>query len=280
MMEIFIPNANSRETYFTMHNIREAHRYSKGKGVKVGVIDWLFATDDNKSLYAGTVDLIGEPHLLHESSGHGLWMATVLREIAPECEIYAINAVTYDSDEIRSELFGSAIDWAIENDIDVLTHSHMKLNAEFTDEAISRAAKHGIITTFIHNDHPDNIWCGGCIPYYGQGFSRVPDINIYHYDYNHLFIEQYEKYTDKINKGERIDSGNDIPYFSISSTSPVTGGFAAILKSIKPSLTPSECKEILINTSYPINERIGEHWYDIDVCPRVADIGKAVKSII
>ena len=275
MKEIFIPNANSRETYFTMHNIREAHRYSKGKGVKVGVIDWLFAADDNKSLYAGTVDLTGESYLLHESNGHGLWMATVLREIAPECEIYAINAVLYDSDEIRNELFVFAIDWAIENGIDILTYSHMKLNAELTGEAISKAVQNGIITTFIHNENPDNIWCGGCMPYYGQGFSREPDINIYHYDYNHLFIEQYEKYKD-----ENIKSGNDIPYFSFSSMSPVTGGFVAILKSIKPSLTPSECKKILMNTSYPINERIGEHWYDIDVCPRAADIGKAVKSII
>jgi len=256
MTEIFIPNANSRETYFTMHNIREAHKYSKGKGVKVGVIDWLF---DN---------------------GHGLWMASVLREIAPECEIHTINAVSYESDEIRNNLFVSAIDWAIENGMDVLTYSHMKLNAELTGEAISKAVRHGITTTFIHNDHPDNIWCGGCMPYYGQGFSREPDINIYHYDYNQLFISQYESYADKIARGEHIGSGNDIPYFSISSTSAVTGGFVAILKSIKPSLTPSECKEILMNTSYPITERIGEHWYDIDVCPRVADIGKAVKSII
>ena len=53
MSEIFFSNANSRQTYFTLHNIKAAHALASGKGVKVGVIDWLFAYSENQTLYSG-----------------------------------------------------------------------------------------------------------------------------------------------------------------------------------------------------------------------------------
>jgi len=39
---IRFPNANSRQTYFTIHNIWEAWEISKGAGVKVGILDHSF----------------------------------------------------------------------------------------------------------------------------------------------------------------------------------------------------------------------------------------------
>ena len=50
-------NANSRDTYFTIHKIQGAHKYSTGKDVRIGIIDWLFAYDDNHRLYSGCVDI-------------------------------------------------------------------------------------------------------------------------------------------------------------------------------------------------------------------------------
>jgi membrane-anchored mycosin MYCP len=38
------PNANSRQTYFTVHHIREAWETSRGAGVKVGILDHSFGT--------------------------------------------------------------------------------------------------------------------------------------------------------------------------------------------------------------------------------------------
>ena len=37
--EIYFGNANSRQTYFTLHNIARAHEKAKGRGVKVGIMD-------------------------------------------------------------------------------------------------------------------------------------------------------------------------------------------------------------------------------------------------
>jgi hypothetical protein len=49
-------NANSRDTYFTVHNVKEAHMLSKGKGVKGGIIKYedsktVEEQDDKRSKY-------------------------------------------------------------------------------------------------------------------------------------------------------------------------------------------------------------------------------------
>ncbi|HWT75003.1 MAG TPA: hypothetical protein VN258_09845 [Mobilitalea sp.] len=169
IFNIFFPNANSRETYFTIHNIKTAHLYGKGKGVKVGIIDWLFGIDRYKPLYHGFVDVTNsEPEVLN-SAEHGYWMASVLKEIAPECEIHAINACNNvnPDEELRLGYLEAAIDWAIENNIDILTYSQAnfsKGNINRRNQAIKKAAEQNIITTFIHCDSTDNLWPYGCYP--------------------------------------------------------------------------------------------------------------------
>lgn len=282
--EIFFNNANSRDTYFTIHNIKKAQNVSKGKGIKVGIIDWLFAYNNNKSLYSGCADISGESQCLYEHNGHGLMMATTLREIAPECEIYALNSTfCNENGEVnRIEFFENAIAWAIENKIDVLTYSNAAFigdDKERANRAVEKAVQNGLITTFIHNDSQHNIWPYGCFSFNNnQGFIRTPDVNVYHFDYNALFIPIYQRYIKEIEACNKIRSGNDLPYFSFSSMSIVLAGFIAILKSINPSLTSKDCKKLLISTSYEISQQ-GENWYDLNPCEHIVDIAKAVNEL-
>lgn len=285
--EIYFGNANSRQTYFTLHNIARAHEKANGRGVKVGIMDWLFGGDENKGLYAGYADVSEHPELLYEAAGHGLMMATTLREIAPECEIYAINAVVYGEggEELRLSHFEKGIQWAIENGMDVLTYSHAAFMGEDrvrAHAAVRRAVENGITTTFIHNDSEYNIFPYGCMEGMGygvrEGFSRKPDLNILHFDYNSLLLSMYEKYSNALKAGEPIRSGDMVPFFSFSSMSVVLGGFAAIIKQLRPDFQPSQIKELLVWTSYRIETK-GQNWYDINPCERVADIGKAVDEL-
>ncbi|MHB8963492.1 MAG: hypothetical protein ACYC5K_10105, partial [Saccharofermentanales bacterium] len=101
---------------------------------------------------------------------------------------------------------------------------------------------------------------------------------IYHFDYNTLVLPIYERYLEKIKSGERITSGNDLPYFSFSSMSVVLGGFVALLKSVDKSLNDIKVKNLLISTSYPIVEQ-GDSWHDLNPCEHVVDIGKAVSAL-
>ena len=271
---IHFKNANSRDTYFTIHNVKEAQGISKGKGIKVGILDHFFGYKNHKDFYTAGADFIHKPDSLNDTEEHGYWMADVLKEIAPDCEVYALNTADGDEDK-RVTAMIKAIDYAIKNHIDVLTYSQSPIsdkNRKRFDEAINRAVKHNIVTTFIHYDNPNNIWPGQIAPSEKQEEGkRKPDFSVLQYDYNTLLLDTYDKY--KKNKKD-IKSGDDIPYFSISSTSPVTAGFIAILKGINNKLTPDEYRQILKKTSYETTFKSPFSGKEAK-CKEVVDIGKA-----
>jgi hypothetical protein len=266
---LYFPNANSRPTYFTIHNVHEAWVISKGEGIKVGILDHSFGYDVHKDLYAGGKNFqAGEwGESFHNVSHHGFWMASTLREIAPSVEIYALG--TYSSNESdKVDAMIQAINWAIANNIDVLTYSATRFSPENClrlDSCVDRAIAKGIVTTFIHYPHPDNIlptWLG---PMTGDD-DREPDVNILHYDYSVVFTKPYANWMQD---GE---AAGYRPFLSLSSTSPVTAGFVAMLKSVHPNLTPIELKRILMETSRAT-------VFEGMESPRTVDIGAAIRSV-
>jgi len=266
---IRFPNANSRQTYFTIHNIWEAWEFSKGAGVKVGILDHSFGFGKHEGLYAGgqnfQTDEWGE--YFSESSHHGFFMASTLREVAPEVEIYALG--TYSSDEMaRVDAMVRAIDWAIEHDLDVITYSARRFSLENRpglDAAVDRALAHGIVITFIHYPHPGNLFPTWLGPRSGDD-EREPDVNILHYDYSLIFTERYLDWQ------ERGKESGYRPYLSISSTSPVTAAFVAMLKSVRPDLTPADIKRILMETARPLT-------FEGYEAPRAVDAAAALRSL-
>lgn len=157
---LVFPGANSRETYFTMHNIKEAQAISQGKGCKIGILDHSFGMAVHPKLYAGGKNFV------------------------------------------------------IDND-------------EFL--------------TFIHTEYPSNILPTGL--WGGLEDGREPDVNVLQYDYTVTRVEGWDK--DKTN----------LPFFSVSSMSPVVGGVVALMKSLRPDLYPGDCQKIIRETSHPMNYR-------------------------
>lgn len=245
-------NANSRDTYFTMHKIKEAQSLSKGSNIKVGILDHSFAIDLHKNMYTGGQNFATKGDIfLKKRQWHGFWMANTLREIAPEVQIYALNVKDFEPNQNTLALVKpviDAIDWAISNKLDIITYSHPAFSGEAKSllfSALDRAYNAGLITVFIHTGHEKNILPWGLWP--GKSGGREPDLNILHYDYNIVFIHNYYESIES-NKSNRDDI-----FTSVSSTAPVVAGVIALMKSLKPELTRSECKKILIETSYCIN---------------------------
>ena len=266
---LYFPNANSRPTYFTIHNVHEAWAISKGEGVKVGILDHSFGYDVHKDLYAGGNNFQKGDwgKSFYNESHHGFWMASTLHEIAPDAEIYALG--TYSSDESdKVDAMIQAIDWAIVNNLDVLTYSAARFspdNRVRLDSSVDRALAKGIVTTFIHYPHPGNIlptWLG---PMTGDD-DREPDLNILHYDYSVVFTKQY---ADWMQHGT---ASGYRPFLSLSSTSPVTAGFVALLKSVRPDLKPTELKRILMETSRAT-------IFEGKESPRTVDIAASIRSV-
>lgn len=271
-------NANSRDTYFTIHSVKQAHNISRGKGIKVGILDHYFGYEEHKDLYKNAIDFLNNSESLNKISEHGYWMATVLREIAPECEIYCFNTLDSSNEDNKVTAMIKAIDWAIENHIDILTYSDAPIserNRQRFDEAVNKAVKYNIVTTFIHYDNPNNLWINGMFSSSDMNSKREPDLNVLHYDYNSLRMNNYEKYLKLKNN---ISGGDNIPYFSLSSTSPVAAGFLAILKGVNNKLAPNDYKDILIKTSYKMTFKDPFTFKEAE-CPYVVDMEEAVNYI-
>lgn len=265
---LYFPDANSRPTYFSIHRLAEAWATSRGAGVKVGILDHSFGFKVHPGLYAGGKNFqTGEWGESFDSvSHHGSWMARTLREVAPDVEIYALG--TYASDEAqRVDAMIAAIDWAVENGLDVLTYSATRFSPEQRprlDEAVDRALAHGVAVVFIHYPHPGNIlptWLG---PRSGDD-EREPDLNVLQYDYSVVFTQRYGEWMEK------GDSSGYRPFLSISSTSPVTAGVYAMVKSLRPELGPAEIRRLLMETSRSME-------FEGHTAPRVLDAAAAVAA--
>jgi hypothetical protein len=267
---VVMPGANSRETYFTMHHIKEAQAITKGKGSKVGILDHSFGLALHPDLYAGGRNfVVDSDEFLSKREWHGYWMALVLHEIAPEAKIFALNTHSFKAPESEAEAISKAIDWAIQQKIDVLTYSHAAIDGEqrkILDTALDRAHAAGIVTTFIHTRHPGNIMPTGLFAGFGGDDGREPDLNVLHYDYTVIFLNEYKKQKS----GEK--SWWNPPFQSISSTSPVLGGVVALMRSLRPDITPSQCRRVLRETAHSMT-------FEGEKPPRVLDAFAAVKQV-
>lgn len=269
-----VPDSNSRDNYFTIHNLKEAQKVSKGEGIKVGILDWGFGFLEHDGLYAGGSDFSTWKYHddnFNHTNEHGFWMAQTLKEIAPEAEVYALGTFNPDSEDEWVDSMIEAIGWAQEQKLDILTLSHQAIsekNRGRFDEAVNKAVANGMVTTFIHYDNPNNILPWGIWSDNG-GYKRLPDINIFQYDYNTVFLNNYASIMNDADFNAKYKSEL---YLSVSSMSVVTAGFVAILKGIDNTLTPAQYKEILINTSHPME-------YEGDKAEHVVDIGAAVNAM-
>ncbi len=264
-------DANERETYETVHHFKEAQKISTGKEIKVGIIDKYFGFKKHSDFYSGGKDFTNDSQAFEEIDEHGYWMATTLKEIAPDVKVFALNARSDNRDD-EAQSITDAINWAIENHLNILTYSAESFspkNRDKIDSAVKKAIEHGIVTTFINYPLPENIFPWGLFPYQGNEYSRKPDLNIYHYDFNGLLILIYNRYLES---GRKPRSGDEIPYFSISSMSPVLAGFVAMMMEVKRDLSPDEYKQILIATSK-------EMEYKGKKIEHVVDITKALEYL-
>jgi len=247
-------NANTRDTYESIHHVREAQGTATGRGIKVGILDKYFGYGKHPELYAGGMDFGGDGPAFEQISEHGYWMATTLKEIAPGVEVLALNVRTSDKAREAAAIV-RAIDWAVGQHVKILTYSAEAFGEPYRagiDDAVRRAHERGVVTTFVHYPLEENMLPTGLFPAGTGEEERAADLSIYHFDYNTLLLSVYEKHRKLVEAGARPRSGDEVPYLSISSTSPVLAGFVAMMMEVKGELSPAEYKRVLVETSRTI----------------------------
>ncbi len=232
-------NKKAKTSYYNVHNLIDAQKLSSGKGVKIGVIDWLFG-DEKAVLFDGYVDLTGGGFTCAKE--HGFMMSKTLKEIVPDCQIYAINGISKDiikNDEERAKMILKAVDFATANDIKILTYSQPEIVGKKAKsilcEALKKANKNGIITTFIHCENKHNI---NPVPTSYMGKLKKNMFKIFEYDYSALNPVAYTQWIESKKENNNL-------FLSWSSMAPVLAGFIAMLIELKNSLTKNELVSIL-----------------------------------
>ncbi len=227
-------NKKAQVSYQTVHNFNLLKSKLTGKGVKIGIIDWLFG-DENSFNFAGRVDLTKSGFL--NNCEHGFVMARTLKEIAPDALIYAINGINKEiikDDQKRVEILEKSVLFAIENDIKILTYSHAKITDETAnkklDKVLKMASKNGIITIFLHCENKQNL-CPVSTTYAGKLKSNF--FKIFEYDFSFLNPIAYKKWIES-NKTDNTQ------FLSWSSMAVVLAGFVALMLEKQPKLTQNE----------------------------------------
>ncbi len=140
----------------TLIGAPEAWQGSRGRAVRVGVIDTGIDRNhpDLAARYKGGYDFVNFDDDPQDDNGHGTHVAGTIAAIdndlgvvgvAPEADLYALKALNQNGSGSVQTLV-SAVEWAIDNDLDILS---MSLGSAFSSalelEVFARAEAAGII---------------------------------------------------------------------------------------------------------------------------------------
>ncbi len=106
--------------------------------VKVAILDSgsNLAYKEGISLIDGTVK---------DYNGHGTLMASIIKEVYPNIELYIIKVIGKDGLAINEEAIVLGIEWAISRDVDVINMSLRLKGSEKLHQVIKKAYNKGII---------------------------------------------------------------------------------------------------------------------------------------
>ncbi|MGD2073114.1 MAG: S8 family serine peptidase, partial [Candidatus Thorarchaeota archaeon] len=270
-----------------------------GTGVKVAILDTGidYTHPDLDDVYAGGYDFVSNDNDPRDGCGHGTHCAGIVAAedngqgvigVAPKTSIYAVRVLDdwgsgYDSDII------AGIDWAIDNGMNIISMSLGGGSYSQTfDDAINRAYDSGLVVvaasgndgtgTISYPAKYDNAIAVGAIDQNHNlaSFSNwgaeqevvAPGVDIYstmptyQVTLNYWFMGGYSRDYDQM-------SGT-------SMACPMVAGTVALMYNANPSLTPTEVRTILYDTSTDLGASGWDQYFgygNVDAEAAVDDSG-------
>lgn len=232
----------------------DAHNLTKGKSVKVGVIDTGidYNHDELKQLFVDCkgYNFVNEYDDPLDDNGHGSHVAGIIgglsTGVAPECTLYSLKVLNeYGAGSNISVL--KAIDWSISNNLDVLNLSlGSPSSSELEKRVIKKALENGICIVAAAGNSGVNEY------FFPASYDNVISVSAVDSDNN---IADFSTYNDQISiaaPGVEIFStymNNSYQVFSgTSMASPHVAGVIALIKSLK-SFSPEELSESVFRTA-------------------------------
>ncbi len=96
-----------------------------GAGIKIAIFDTGidYTHPDLTSHYEGGFDFVNNDNDPMDDNGHGTHVAGIIAGIAPSAQIYSLKVIGNDGNGYSSDIY-RALNWAIENGIQVANHSY------------------------------------------------------------------------------------------------------------------------------------------------------------
>lgn len=246
---------DEENNYISFHKIDKAWRISKGRGVKVAALDWLFDMSlEASQKYIDPISLVAGHEVGSSEPWHGEWMAEIVHRIAPEGKIIPIRAQPpreENQDKNRKEqpceqFLIEGIRYRADHGAVAVTNFMGPVkHTEKLIEIVKYAEKMGTVFIDVHPEYLDKK--GGSYVFCDSS-QRSPLII-------HTGIISVPKYPlePETNRDIYTWPFEINPKFKdgwgFSNGPPIIAGVIALMKSVNPALSVEEVKNIIIRTA-------------------------------
>jgi len=248
------PGENIKTNFINYHNIDKTRQITRGRGVKVVVLDWMFnIKSDSSGKYINPVSLVPNQDIGAYQPWHGEWMAEIIHQIAPDCKIIPVRArpASVENEDALSEkpyekYIIEGIRLAADKGAVAVTNSMGPLKqSEELNKAVRYAEKRGTVFIDVHPEYLkiENkryvlcdsvqlnsliVHCGiVSVPEYPRKPDPLRDIYTWPYQINPVYKDGW----------------------GYSNGPPIVAGVIALMKAVNSDLSVRQIKNILIRTA-------------------------------
>lgn len=268
-----------------------------GQGVKVAILDTGidYTHPDLDGVYAGGYDFVANDADPKDENGHGTHCAGIVAAedngigvigTAPKASIYAVRVLDAQGSGTISDIV-AGIDWAIDNNMDIIS---MSLGASSGDSsleaAINRAYNAGVVVVAASgNDGREGIS-------YPARYTNAIAVGAIDSNHQLASFSNYGPEQDVVAPGVNIYS--TMPTYSVTLTSwwygysnnydqmsgtsmatPMVAGVCALILSANPNLSPAEVRNILESTATDLGSVGWDKYYGYGEVDALAAVNEA-----
>jgi len=238
------PKSNPK--LLTYSNIDKAQQHSSGKGAVIAVLDWQFDLSGKESeKYIHPTSLVPGEEIGELKPWHGEWMAEIVHTIAPDAKIIPIKARGLKKESYQAYVIEGIRLAADHGAVAVTCSMGPVYDSSELDAAITYAEERGTVFVNVHPEfvataEGENRICetGECDNrIISTGAVSVPDYPVEPEECRDIYIWPYDLVA-------HWEDG-----WGYSNGPPTVAGVIALMYEIKPTLKPSEIRQIITDTA-------------------------------
>ncbi|MFW9916648.1 MAG: S8 family peptidase [Candidatus Thorarchaeota archaeon] len=240
-----------------------------GAGVKIAVLDSGidYNHGDLASNYKGGYDFVDDDSDPKDKNGHGTHVAGIIAArdneygvigVAPKASLYAVRVLDAQGDGNMGDVC-AGINWAINNNMDIITMSLTGPEHSPTASALQTAYNSGIVCVAASgNSDNDEVSFPACL-------STVIAVGALEDDDTRWDLSNYGTQLELVAPGADIYSAWKGSSFATKSgtsfATPMVTGTIALLLSCDPSLTPAEIRSVLQTTAWDLGDSGWDQYF-------------------